>query len=56
LIVGDDDLGVLREQIIRLRDHPGTRFGSIGARDHSPDIVVVDPYRATALLAAHSHR
>ena len=50
-IVGDHDLDEFREQVGRLGDHPHAGLGSVRARDHAADIVVVDAdYVAGGLL------
>jgi hypothetical protein len=39
LLVGDDDLGVLRRQLVRLGDDPHAGFGALRAGDDAHDVV-----------------
>ena len=42
LVVGDDDLGKTRRQIVRLGDHPDSGFRTLRPGDDAADIVIVD--------------
>ena len=50
LIVGDDDLGEFRRQLVGLRDHPDASLRPVWSEHHAADIVIVDCDRRDDLL------
>ena len=53
MIVGDHDLGELRGQIGRLRDHPDAGLRPAGAADHPAEVATANVDAGIAALGAH---